>query len=343
MLRIKFLDGFRGLAIIIAILYHAFTRWASIVPYSDSYANVFNFGQVGIHLFLLISGFVILMSLEKHSNFLSFFNARWLRLFPAMLIATVLIFITAGFFFERPRGIPELSSVVPGLLFIEPSWLKAVTGIPFTSLEGSFWSLYVEMKFYIVFALMFFLLGRTKALIGLCTLFLISLLPLIIDSLTLSKILETLSLRYFAWFAGGAFAYIYFTQKQKYNLLLCIAICGCEILRTYWNDIYVTVASFSVLILFLLPIYFQKLQKLFSTKFLLFFGFISYPLYLIHENAMISMILKFNKIFGEQTPLFFLPLLAIALLCVIAFLIAKYAEPLFKKGLNKIISSVSSV
>lgn len=337
MKRLEFLDGFRGVAIIIAIFYHAFTRWAAIVPYGDSYAGIFNFGQVGIHLFLLISGFVIVMSLETHSGFASFLYKRWLRLFPAMLIATVLIFITAKFFYERPRGIPELNSVVPGLLFIEPSWLKAITGIPFSSLEGSFWSLYVEMKFYIMFGLLFFFLGRTKAMIGLCTLFFISLLPLIIDSPIVNKVLETLSFRHFAWFAGGAFAYLYFTGKEKYHLLFCIAICCCEILRTYWNDVYVIIASFSALLLFLLPIYIERLRSIFSGKFLLFFGFISYPLYLIHENAMISLILKFNKYFGGQVPLFLLPLLAITILSIIAFFIAKYIEPLLKRGLNKFI------
>lgn len=277
------------------------------------------------------------MSLETHSHFPSFLYKRWLRLFPAMLIASILIFITAGFFYERPRGIPQLSSVVPGLLFIEPSWLKAVTGIPFSSLEGSFWSLYVEMKFYMVFGLLFFLLGRTKAMICLCVLFLISLLPLLIDSITLSKVLETLSLRHFAWFAGGAFAYLNFTTKERYYLLLCLVICSCEILRTYWNDHYVMVASFSALLLFLLPIYFQQLRNIISAKLLLFFGFISYPLYLIHENAMISMILKFHKSFDGQIPLFLLPLMAIAILSVMAFIIAKYGEPFLKRGLAKII------
>lgn len=51
--------------------------------------------------FFLISGFVITMSLEKCIDFGDFIFRRWLRLFPAMLIASILILITAPFFLRQ--------------------------------------------------------------------------------------------------------------------------------------------------------------------------------------------------------------------------------------------------
>lgn len=74
MKRINFLDGFRGMAILLVILFHAFTAWSGIVPYGERFANFFLFkeGFLGVQLFFMISGFVILMSLQKSNSFMEF-------------------------------------------------------------------------------------------------------------------------------------------------------------------------------------------------------------------------------------------------------------------------------
>lgn len=166
--RIAFLDGLRGIAILLVVLFHAYSRYPDIVPYKDSYKYfpLFEYGFLGVQLFFLLSGFVILMTLERSKNFFSFMYKRWIRLFPAMLIATILIFSTAFLFYERPGGMPNLYSVLPGLLFIEPSLLdKIVGGGKILPLEGAFWSLYIEMMFYIIFGISYFILGKKKAVI----------------------------------------------------------------------------------------------------------------------------------------------------------------------------------
>ena len=68
--RIEYLDGQRGLAILLVVLFHAYARWPERVPYHDAYANipVFAYGWVGVELFFLVSGFVILMTLERCSS-----------------------------------------------------------------------------------------------------------------------------------------------------------------------------------------------------------------------------------------------------------------------------------
>lgn len=177
--RIAFLDGLRGIAILLVVLFHAYSRYPDIVPYKDSYKYfpLFEYGFLGVQLFFLLSGFVILMTLERSKNFFSFMYKRWIRLFPAMLIATILIFSTAFLFYERPGGMPNLYSVLPGLLFIEPSLLdKIMGGGKILPLEGAFWSLYIEMKFYIVFGISYFILGKKKAVIFLILLFLYSMI-----------------------------------------------------------------------------------------------------------------------------------------------------------------------
>ncbi len=96
--RIKHLDGMRGLAILLVIGYHAYVRWEALLPYSHitKHIPVFSFGWLGVELFFMISGFVIFMTLDKSDSYLSFLRKRWLRLFPAMLIASLLLYLTGA-------------------------------------------------------------------------------------------------------------------------------------------------------------------------------------------------------------------------------------------------------
>ena len=116
------------MAIILVILFHAFGRWPDLVPYGEYYAqlSIVQYGWVGVELFFIISGFVIFMTLDKSENYFSFIYKRWLRLFPAMLIVSIFIFLTAPFFYERPAGQPTLLSLLPGLIFTNPSPISKI-------------------------------------------------------------------------------------------------------------------------------------------------------------------------------------------------------------------------
>lgn len=60
----------------------------------------------------------------------------------------------------------------------------------------------------------------------------------------------------------------------------------------------------------------------------LFIGFISYPLYLIHENFMVSMISKL-QIYNIM-PEYLLPVFPVLLLIFVAYVITKRIEPFTK-------------
>jgi peptidoglycan/LPS O-acetylase OafA/YrhL len=87
------------------------------------------------------------MSLEKSNIFSEFIYKRWIRLFPAMLIATIIIYYTAVFLPEKPEGITHYHNVISGLIFINPVVIEKITGINIGILEGTFWTLFVEVKF----------------------------------------------------------------------------------------------------------------------------------------------------------------------------------------------------
>ncbi|KGJ96012.1 acyltransferase family protein [Colwellia psychrerythraea] len=335
MRRIDYLDGHRGIAILLVVFFHAFSRWTELVPYGDTYAQfpLFKFGFLGVQLFFLLSGFVILMSLEKSSHFKSFLYRRWLRLFPCMLICSVIIFMTKDIFFERPQGIPSAKDLIPGLTFIEPYILSKLIG-SVNSIEGAFWSLYVEFKFYAIAAFLYFLIGSRKLVVSLFILFIFSFTVTNLSNYTdnsliaySSSISHHLSFEYFGWFAAGTSFYMFIKHDNKKWFLLGLLMCTTSSLVTALesNSLGIFVAIMAISTLFSYSLVNRNIQKLLSNKFLLFFGYISYPLYLLHENMMISLTIQFKSLLPENIS-FLLPVLAIVFISSVAYIIAKHIE-----------------
>ena len=338
-MRIQFLDGFRGLAILLVIIFHAYVQWPGHYPYGSDYASipVIKLGWLGVQLFFLISGFVIFMTLDKTETFRVFFYKRWLRLFPAMLIASVLIYSTLPIFHERPDGIPpNMLSLLPGLTFTLPSWWSKLMGFDIPLLESAFWSLYVEFKFYVIAGVTYFLLGRKLLIPVLVALFTLWIVVYGISTVTESQLLSVaqsitnaLDLKHFGWFAAGAMFYSYYQNQDHrwfYAGISMMVISSLTVrLEALGFDFEVISGALLISAIFAISFKSSLLQSLLQSKVLVFFGFISYPLYLIHENAMTSIIIKM----ADWTPWlhpFFYPYPAIAFLVITAYIIAKYLE-----------------
>lgn len=344
--RISHLDGLRGIAIILVLMFHAYTRWAEFVPYGDSYSQfpLFYYGYLGVQLFFLISGFVILMTLEKCDNIRNFVYRRWLRLFPGMLICSLIVLVTAGLFQNRPSGQPQLLDILPGISFIDPYiWFKA-TGLELNSLEGSFWSLYVEFKFYIIAAILYFVLGSKNLVYTLFACFLSWLLAsqlndyssIVIISAAHS-ITDILSFEYFGWFAAGAAYYMYTKNNETYWLATGVVFSIFSSMVESNLETGPLLATILVSLLFYLSITNNTVQSLMSNKFFLFLGFVSYPLYLLHENMMISITIMLDN-YLHMLPSFFYPIIAITFICLIAYVIAKKLEYIVKKSIVNLLS-----
>ena len=338
-MRIQFLDGFRGLAILLVVIFHAYVQWPDHYPYGSDYTDfpLFKLGWLGVQLFFLISGFVIFMTLDKSESFTVFVYKRWLRLFPAMLIATILIYATLPIFHERPDGIPpNILSTLPGLTFTLPSWWSKLLGFDIPLMESAFWSLYVEFKFYIIAGITYFILGRkflTPVLVALFCLWIVvyglsTVLELRLLSV-LKVITNALDLKHFGWFAAGSMFYSYFqTKNNKWfsaGILMMVLSSLTVRLESVGFDLEIFVGALIISALFAMSFKSSLLQALLQSRVLVLFGFISYPLYLIHENAMTSMIIKMAHLTPWLHP-FLYPYLPIILLTIMAFFIAKNLE-----------------
>ena len=345
MKRISYLDGHRGIAILLVIVFHAYSRWSEIMPYGSEFSEfpVFRYGYLGVQLFFLISGFVILMTLEKCQNVRGFLYRRWLRLFPAMLICSLLIYMTAGLFYERPKGQPAIMDLIPGLLFVEPYvWLK-LTGLEMSSLENSFWSLYVEVKFYVVASILYFRIGSQKLVIGLFLCFLSWVTLRYFDGFSpysgLYSIADILGFEYFGWFSAGAAYYLY-VKSDKNRWFVCGLLFSfiSSLVESNLN-LQILIAAMFISSFFALSIISVKLQMIISNRIFLYLGFVSYPLYLLHENMMISIVLK---VWGwtQIIPGYLLPILAIVLIVSLSKYVSTYLEPRVKNSLSAAVKRI---
>lgn len=322
------------------------------MPYTDQYADfpLFSYGYLGVQLFFLLSGFVILMTLEKCNGFFHFITKRWLRLFPAMFICSCLIYVTSGFFFERPNGIINAKDLIPGLIFIEPYYISKLIGVV-DSIESAFWSLYVEFKFYVISAFIYFMFDSKKLVYILFSLFCAWFISYVAQSYTTNGLIyfiysaaTHLSLKYFGWFAAGSAFYFYTKTQDKYWFMFACFVCvfSSLALSVEKASLDVFFAIMILCILFGCSIISSRLQSFLSNRFLVFMGYISYPLYLMHENIMIAFTLKFKNLLPDVI-LFLLPLLALAIISLTAFIIAKYLERPLKVFIENRFNGIKSI
>jgi hypothetical protein len=73
-----------------------------------------------------------------------------------MFLCSLLVLVTSGLFPERPGGEINVWDLLPGLTFTGDDLWNASLGklldVHIGSIEGAFWSLYIEVKFYVVLA-----------------------------------------------------------------------------------------------------------------------------------------------------------------------------------------------
>lgn len=289
------------------------------------------------------------MSLIKSKNFLFFASSRYVRLAPAMLIASIFIYLTSFYITERPAGAVNIQDFLPSLTFISDTLLTKLTGINIKSLDSVFWSLFVEVKFYFVVATLFFIF-KDKKLNILTIIYIIFIFIFFLKNFffhnqlieIIFKVLLYIEANFYGWFLIGISTLKYLNSPSKKNFLITLTFCLLASIITSEGDPLIFTACVVVCLFFLMPVFYSNFRVFLSSKFFLFFGFISYPLYLFHQNFVTGMALKMHAYY-PNLPSFLYPIPFILIASLISYYIAKneniikniYIVIFFKKILKK--------
>jgi len=147
----------------IAVLAVCFCHFGKPVAAGNVLPGMFQWfsdnGKYGVHIFFVISGFVIPFSLWRAeysiNDYLPFLYKRLLRLHPPYLVAlAITLIISAGSYYSRHLPNPETPMTILKSLF----YAHAPADNPV------FWTLRVEAEYYIFIGLFFILLTKHKNL-----------------------------------------------------------------------------------------------------------------------------------------------------------------------------------
>jgi len=163
MRRLDYIDSVRGIAALAVVYFHlAFFFCTRGTPLWDFafFTEFVDAGKVGVVAFFIVSGMVIPHSLtgEAAEPLKRFAARRFFRLYPAYWLSALLalcgLFLMEGkawpgpFFLWRGDGHPLWPTVIVNL-----TMLQQFAGVP--NLIGVYWTLQIELIFYILCALLF--------------------------------------------------------------------------------------------------------------------------------------------------------------------------------------------
>ncbi|PHK54204.1 acetyltransferase [Enterococcus faecium] len=290
----KEIDCFRGIAVLAVIFYHLPN---SLLPG----------GLQGVTIFFVVSGFLMAKNTirdekNRQFSFLHFYYKRIKRIYPFLLFSLVVFIFILGI--SNIRLIGNIRSELPSLIFGYNNWWQLNQGVSYfdsyfnASLFKHYWSLSVELQFYLIWPFLFIVIKRMRrkqVFYLIYTLIFVSILfSLFLPSTkayyhTIAKLFPFLLgvWGYFNRITIGRF----FEQNTFSKIWLLLLASLCLILFPIFpytlNELLISIC-FALLLASVDDMNIAKKTKIASTK-LSFVGKISYELYLVHFPVLIAL------------------------------------------------------
>lgn len=348
--RFKLLDGLRFIAALAVVAYHFLgyehLKWGGTnVEFFPILSPVAAYGALGVQLFFVISGFVILMS-SWGRTIPQFISSRIARLFPAYwfaVIATTILFV-----FITTGNIKKVSlnQFLANLTMFQ-------TAVGAQNIDGVYWTLWIELLFYILIGLLMSRKpsrGRLMAFIFLWP---------VIGAIAARGKFDFLSLflspQYAPLFAGGMALYLIYAYGHSiinwllviFNMILAFqqTVPGFftkSMIVHSRQELSPTICVIIIVAIFgLVALFTVSPVRGWGPNWLTYAGALTYPLYLIHEHWGWWIITWASPVYGQWLALG----MAFCFAILSAMLIEKFIErrlgPLLLKSTRKSMARVS--
>ncbi len=269
--RFQELDVLRGLAALSVVFFHYSFHGTR---YFDNYPFFFWPGEFGVHLFFVISGFVIYYTIERCRTVGDFLFSRFSRLYPAYWVALGLLFVWAV--------LDPSQRVWWRAYLVNVTMFQKFVGFP--DVDNVYWTLGVELVFYAVMTLVF-LAGQMQRVVLVSALWLAAgaawgsvhhFSPNEDHSIGNTYFI----LPYAPYFVAGMMFYLIYSRGRRLPYVLTIALAAAALWviqgpRVFW----ITLVIFG---LFALAV--GGWLRFLVNPLTLWLGAISYPLYLVHRE-----------------------------------------------------------
>lgn len=287
--RIPELDLLRFIAALAVVFFHfAFRGHAAddlTVMHYPPLESISRYGYLGVHLFFMISGFVILMT-AGDASIKKFIASRAARLLPAFWVCCTVTFLVT-----LAIGGGRFTATWPQYMV---NMLTLGGGFGADPIDGAYWSLGAELRFYRLAALLIIVgqIGRSERwlfawLIG----------TVLVETFPFIKLKTFLVTDYAGFFIAGAACFL--IRAHGLSRSLVVLLCASWALSLYHefqllpyfsehfgldlNPVAIGTVMTSFFVM-LLGLALRRTPLLRSPRWA-WLGAISYPLYLIHQNV----------------------------------------------------------
>lgn len=258
-------------------------------------------GTVGVLLFFIISGYCIQRSIIK-KKFLDFLKSRYLRLVPTFIICisftAVFEYLYKDLYTSRYHDM-SLQYFLSNIIcipfgnfpcdFTRLYFIGAPTGFPFV--DGVYWSLLVEFRYYILLSLIFLICNKNYKVV-IISLSLFQFLSLINSNFNFYSKENDFAL-YLNFFIFGMIFYLHEIKKINFFYFLIpilnffiLSFFGVQGISLNLNmNNFISYFSTFIIFIFIMILLNNKKNYLISIA-----GYLTYPVYLIHYDVGIILI-----------------------------------------------------
>ena len=334
------IDGLRAIAVFAVILYHS-----ELVLFGHT---LFQGGFIGVDIFFVISGYLITTLILKEIyktnqfSFKYFYERRIRRILPVLLFLTIVASIIS-YFILLPDSLIDFGKSILSIIFFSSNFYFNYTGNGYGQEHSLLkpllhtWSLSVEEQFYILFPIFLIIVIKFFRKHLLTVLFLSFLISLVFSEYCSrfhpGTSFYQLPFRGFELIIGSLLSYFELNNgggggRKSYSILnqICPSLGIVLILYSFlsFNFTKILHPSFITLIPLIgvsLIIWFSKkgelITDILSSKIFVFFGLISYSLYLWHYP--IFAFLRYIYIFNNSIWIKLLSILLTIILSIISY------------------------